>query len=226
MDWEFILKTLSALGIGAGTVAYIARTVIKTFLDRDIEHYKAELRAVHESALERLRADLRIEAFQKETVFAKLHAKRAEVIQELYGRLVAVSRAMNDFMSPLQIGGGPSREEKKTAAADAANAFLDYYLTNEIYFDEGLCDKLQSFAKLKDAWHTFDMYPPDESGVASERRKVQFIAWKKVNEELPKIRGEIAAILRKLLGHSDREGTDQAPSIAFLPRCSISVRLP
>ena len=58
------------------------------------------------TSLEHLRADLRIQAFERETTFSRLHDKRVQVIEELYKRIATVSLAMNRLMSDIQVKGG------------------------------------------------------------------------------------------------------------------------
>jgi hypothetical protein len=48
MDWKFIVETLGTIGVGAGTLAYLAKVFLKIYLDRDIEGYKAKLQAEHD----------------------------------------------------------------------------------------------------------------------------------------------------------------------------------
>jgi hypothetical protein len=104
----------------------------------DLERFKA----ANDKELERLRADLRIVAFQQETTFAKLHEKRAEVIAELYAKLVIVHSAMQDLLNPLEMDGEANRERKEKTAAEAGNDFSSYYSRHRIFFEEQLCSLL------------------------------------------------------------------------------------
>ncbi len=201
MNWELITKTIAILAAASGLIVWLAKAIFNQLLSRDIERYKTDLRAVHDNALERLRADLRIEAFAKETVFAKLHAKRVEVIQDLHKQIAVVSRTMNALMSPMQFSGGSSESEKAADAEQAAHAFQTYLSDNQIYFDEDLCNLLDAFGnKLWDAWVTYATYGSDEKGVERERRQTRFEAWKKLSDELPEIQRQIEKSFRKLLG--------------------------
>ena len=206
MDWTFIFETLAALGFGTAALTYLAKSLLKLYLDRDIEKYKADLKAVHDHVLERLRTDLRIRAFEKETTFAKLHAKRVEVIEELYRHIVKVKASMNDLMSPLQLSGGPTEDEKLIAANTAGRKFVEYYEEHKIYFSEELCRTLQAFSdELWHAWITFGTFGKDEYGVAKERRATRFDAWKKLNGEVATHKADIENAFRLLLGQVDKE---------------------
>src|SRR5207249_3129147 len=205
-DWTFVLETLTGVGVGAGVIGYLFRVLIKLYYDRDIEQYKDDLKAVHDHALERLRTDLRIRAFEQETTFAKLHAKRVEVIEELYRRIVNVKGLMNKLMSPLQLSGGPTEDEKLIAAGKAGRAFVEYYEEHKIYFSEELCSTLQAFSdKLWEAWTTFQTYEKDERGVERERRQTRFEAWKKLDGEVTTRKADIEKALRVLVGQIEKK---------------------
>ena len=112
-----------------------------------------QLQTTHDREIERLRADLRIESFEHETRFAKLHEKRAEVIAELYRMLVAADRAMIALLSPMQFAQGPSEMERQAEAGKCCDGFNRFFLENQIYLDENLCTKLEDFnKKLWEAW--------------------------------------------------------------------------
>src|SRR3990172_3149003 len=63
------------------------RNAIKHEYDQKLETHKAQLKGDHDTAVERLRAELRFDAFQQETRFADLHARRAETIAEMFAAL-------------------------------------------------------------------------------------------------------------------------------------------
>lgn len=204
MDWQVVLSNIGSFAVGAGILAFLIQSLVKLYLSRDIEQFKARMQAAHDTELERLRADLRIVAFERETRFAKLHEKRADVIAELYRRIVAANRAMNELLSPIQMAGALAEGDREKEAAERGNAFLDYYLENQIYFDESLCDKLQSFNKeLTQAWNDYLTYQSSDPEVARERRRTRIEAWKTLREKVLPIRREIENAFRELLGHQD-----------------------
>ncbi len=200
MNWELITSTLTILAASSGLIVYLAKTFSAHLLTRDVERFRADLKASHDTAIEHLRADLRIQAFERETTFSRLHDKRVQVIEELYKRISVVSLAMNRLMTQTQMKEGPSPQEQAQTAADAADAFLEYYLQNQIYFDEALCDRLQAFnEKMYGAWIDFGISKllVDSPSDSTERWQ---IAWQAISEDLPKFRKEIEHSFRSLLG--------------------------
>ena len=200
MNWDMLLTTLGTSLLGSGLIVYLAKIISTHLLTRDVERFRAELKTSHDTALEHLRADLRIQAFERETTFSRLHDKRVQVIEELYKRIAAVSLAMNRLMSDIQVKEGASLEERAQIAADAADDFLEYYLFHQIYFDQTLCDTLQAFnEKMRSAWDTFNMSKMVEIQGASGHELRQ-TAWKTISEELPTIRQAIEKTFRNILG--------------------------
>jgi hypothetical protein len=205
VNWELIASTLTILAAASGLIVYLLKTIFAHLLTRDVERYRGELKVSHDTALERLRADLRIQAFERETTFEKLHAKRVEVIAELYRHIVTVQGAMQDLMSPLQLAGA-KEEDKFVAASTAGRAFVQFFEIHKIYFSEELCSTLQAFSdKLWDAWITFGTYGKDEEGVARERRDARISAWRKLNGEVSTHKAEIEKAFRVLLGQIDKK---------------------
>lgn len=141
-------------------------------------------------------------SFEYETRFAKLHEKRAEVIAELYRRLVAADRAMIALLSPIQFSHGLSDEERQAEVGKCCDSFNRFFLESQIYFDQCLCVKLEAFnKKLWQAWTDYHTYASDEPDVARKRRQTRFQAWKSVSEEAIPLKQEIEKEFRTLLGH-------------------------
>ncbi len=201
MNWEIITATLTLLAAGSGFIIYLAKMISAHLLTRDVERFRAELKASHDTAIEHLRADLRIQAFERETTFSRLHDKRVQVIEELYRKMAEVSLEMTRLMSQTQVKGGPSLEEQDQKAGKAADDFLEYYLYHQIYFDRSLCDRLQAFnGKLYDGWVAFRMSKSPTIDSGAHRNERSQAAWKAISEDLPMIRREIESAFRSLLG--------------------------
>lgn len=200
VNWEIITATLTILASGSWLIVYLAKQLSTHLLARDLENFKSNLKAEHDKALERLRADLRIEAFQRETAFSRLHDKRVEVIGEVYRLISVVNLKMNRLIHEIQISGGPSLEEQGQSAADAADAFLEYYLQHQIYFEEELCDQLQEFnQKMYEAWIKFGISKQLENPEARHAKWQE--AWTAISDELPVKRRAVETAFRKILGH-------------------------
>jgi hypothetical protein len=207
MDWDTFVTTLMATGFATGAFVFLAKIFSKHLLSMDLERFKAELRANNEKELERLKADLRIAAFQQETTFARLHEKRAEVIAELYRKLTEVDRAtkmllFHDILSQDEL---KQREQEAFAAITVFSRYID---THQIYFEDPLCDLLgdlqlnfmKGWAAHKEAF----LPDQDRNRIDPKERKE---AWHYLSQQVPPIRKEIETTFRKLLGLSPSSTT-------------------
>ena len=61
---ESILTAILGTGVAAAILAYLIRTIITHWLDKDIESYKTRLAAEHAQELERYKAELARSAVQ------------------------------------------------------------------------------------------------------------------------------------------------------------------
>src|ERR1700735_1831720 len=94
--WTDLLETLVPVAIGIPTVAWLAQKIVTHRLSLDVEKFKA---------------DLTIEAARDNTVFSKLHERRALVIAEVYAALVAAESAVGHYITQM---GAPPLPEGRT----------------------------------------------------------------------------------------------------------------
>lgn len=161
--------------------------IVKWLVSIELRHLHVET----QTKLEQIKTDLNYAAFQKQTTFAKLHEKRAEVIADLYSKLVAVHVAMHVLVSPQEWEPGPDRQKQREKdASDAAVAFTRYFNAHQIYFEETLCDLIN---KLNN--ELFKVY-----SLILQNPKSGKDAWVHLEKEVPPIRKEIEGTFRKLLG--------------------------
>lgn len=207
MDWNTFVTTLTATGFASAAFVFLAKILSKHLLSMDLEHFKAQLKADNETALERLKADLRIAAFQQETTFAKLHEKRAEVIAELYTKLTTVHGAMQKLLSPVELDRGAGRQQREREASDAAVAFSQYINIHQIYLEESLCELIGRFNHgIIKSWVIHkESLEPGRGGMdlPTERKE----AWEHLAKQVPPIRKEIEDTFRKILGLSSSNTT-------------------
>lgn len=90
MFWEDLLRTLGGMAILVTAMAWLSKSLLTNLLSRDLERFKSELQASSQRSVESLKATLQIEAHRRATEYSALHAKRAELISELYVRAVGL----------------------------------------------------------------------------------------------------------------------------------------
>jgi hypothetical protein len=78
MNWDAVVSVLGAIGIGAAALAWLTKKLVSQLLDRDLEKFKG---------------NLQLEAQKQVIEFGALHARRAELIAQLYEKIHAVNQA-------------------------------------------------------------------------------------------------------------------------------------
>lgn len=129
---------------------------LKSEYDQKLETHRAQLKAQGDVEIEKLKSELSIAAAQRQTRFSNLHERRAKVITEVYGSLKEAIVAVADYTKAYEPEGGPSRDERRKTAAEAANAFAKLYDKKKIFVPESAANKLDEInMELKQAFLQF-----------------------------------------------------------------------
>jgi hypothetical protein len=183
-DWAWVGPTAVVVGALGGLLGGTAAAWVAV-KRKSIESYVRELDRV---------------SYEHEVVFSRLHERRVDVVNRLYGKLVRAERAFSSWIHPLQEAGDLPPEEKAKKAVGAANEFIDYFLEHRIWLDPDLCVQIMAFAdQLRDASATFNL-KDHMTPLRGPDTKLWLAAWGKVNDEIPPIRERIEAEFRQLLG--------------------------
>jgi hypothetical protein len=144
MDWESILKTLGGTTAMVAAIAWLARSVVRTIIDRDLERFRS------------------------------LHAKRSELLAELYQKLVLVQSSINRMMweyrdreireqverespsskrEPWDLKPGfellsGDEEACVKGLSDSLSDFSQFFAKNRIFFPVRTCEVIDRFALL------------------------------------------------------------------------------
>jgi hypothetical protein len=102
---EEVLKFLGGAAIVLAAVGWLVRSLVSHFLSKDVESYKGRLQSQATIELERLRHSLRLIASEHEKQIHLLHERRAEVIGELYRRLIEFVSAATSFAALAELAG-------------------------------------------------------------------------------------------------------------------------
>ncbi|WP_157835251.1 hypothetical protein [Xanthomonas sp. SHU 199] len=102
------------------------KSAIKHEYDEKLESHKAQLQAQAAVETERLRSQLSIQATEHAVRFQRLHEKRAEVVEQLYSLLTEAYRKASTFASPVELNGGPGKDEQYI---EAHNSLFDFSST-------------------------------------------------------------------------------------------------
>jgi len=125
---EQLIAIIGGSTVLIGAVAWLTRSIIVHFLSKDIENYKMRLKAETDQKLEELRNSFRMRAFEHETRFLRLHEKRAEILAELYKKLVEAASAARVFVVPINLGTDEENDKQRyKVAMEKITFFYDYF---------------------------------------------------------------------------------------------------
>lgn len=202
---EEVIKFLGGSALLLAAAAWLVRSLVSHFLSKDVEAYKTQLQSQSAMSLERLRHDLRLVAAQHEKQVHLLQERRAEVIAELYSKLIAFLSAAESFASLVEWSGEPSKEEKAKTLGEKAGDFRDYFLRHKIYFTEEICSKVES---LWQEAHQVSMKfrvrlafaKEGGSGASAKKHEAWDEAWTVMKDKVPPLEKAVQNEFRTLLG--------------------------
>jgi hypothetical protein len=152
--FQELLKTLGTVAIVVAAATWLTKSIITHVLSRNIEAYKDELKHESEKEIEGLKSRLQIAALERQITFNRLHEKRAEVISEIYRRVMILEIWLNHVVAETELP-----DEAFTSPEKFANAFepvfghislnlqdlAAYFNLNRLYLGEVICQKILSF---------------------------------------------------------------------------------
>jgi hypothetical protein len=136
----FAVAALGSQAIFLRFAGWLIQSLVSHRLTKEAEEFKIKLQSGANVEIEKLRASLQQTATEHQIRFAKLHEQRAEVVKDLYQRLV---HARSD--AALYILGDA---RNKDLAAETNEKMLELYRfisLSRIYLPEKLCESLDSF---------------------------------------------------------------------------------
>jgi len=199
-----VLKIALPSSVLIGAVGWLARTLIKNLLDKEMAETKNRLESDAKKQIEQFKSQLEIERVKLQTRYSGIFSKQAEAILGLFQKLEAFSKMAN-----LALANAGTDEEVKEEFRKQFIELKENYSINRIFLPkevDNLC--IDFFSKLfKSVWS----YTRWEEGMKFETSKENFERiWNKqekaltiIDIELPKIKEEMISRFRILLGIED-----------------------
>jgi hypothetical protein len=217
INWEDVIKTTLATVGGSiallGAAAWLIRAAISHALVLQTETFKMKLKSDADMEIEKLRSALQMTAVEHHVRFSKLHEKRAEVIAELYQRMVQMLEDAELFVRRQQKN---TREEHLAALQKIwdLEAFIDIH---RIYLPEQACTRLDTF--INAAKHPLirmgiygDIKNPSEQ-IADEKIKALMDAFTAFGREIPEDLKVLQGEFRAMLGDESPTGSCPPPGV-------------
>ena len=196
IDWESLLKFLGGVTGISMALAYIGKKAIEAYLSSRVERYKAELKNL---------------TTEHSIRFQQLHTERANVIKELYNKLIVLDQSLVDALRGLHpVGNGiPTLEDKVNALGKAHYDLYEFYVPKKIYFEKKICELLDSIVEnSRGVFLDITLYPVDPKDTSykydRELLSERHVFWQKARETYKTTISELKKTLedefRRILG--------------------------
>jgi hypothetical protein len=210
MDLWTVFGSAGSSAITVGVLGWLTRSwiserlkaAIQSEYDMKLEIHKADLKARSDVEIERLKAELSIRATEHQVKFQVLQERRAEILAELYDKLLVYLDATESFVHPLSMSGEPDKSEKWNSLSSSANSFNKFYRHNKITLSPAICEKIDELWKATWFSSTDYMYAindDDREELFASRKE----AWRVLSEETPALLQDHEHEFRRTYGVED-----------------------
>jgi hypothetical protein len=204
INWQDVITTVGGEGVLLGAAAWLVKAIISNRLTLDAETFKTRLKADADVEIERLRSGLQKTAVEHQVRFAKLHERRAEVIAELYNRLVEAQQEGERFVFVGSYAEQPEQKEAYNATAQKLRDLYFFVEKHRIYLPERVCTLLNNFMDPVrktvigvGVYSSFE-YPTQQTSEAKNR--LLLAASEAFEQKIPTARRAVEEEFRTLLG--------------------------
>lgn len=202
---KVVFSTIELAAV-VGVVGWLARSIILHLLSKDVEKFKSSLQIESQLELANLKASLESKAFEHQVRFSRLHERRAEIVGQLFAKIVALNKASSDFVRWFQNAGEIEKKDRLKNLWKTVDDFSVYFEKHSIYFEREVCEIILSFKdKLSIACTMLVSFVQEREAVELNYDQI-YIEWDKamkmMEQEVPVIKDALADSFRELLGVS------------------------
>lgn len=206
--WQTILLSFGGNAVLLVILGVLGKSLLEKLLARDTLKIEAALKAEYANEFEKLRSELAVAAAERNIRFSKLHERRAEVVDEMYGLLRNLHYRLNDYVRVFEPTGYKSKEERRKDVEEASKLFFDFYLRNKLFLSKVAVKKVEEFDKIHKKYLYQFFYGVErkrKNGIENDeyyedRAEKWDVIFNRVNEDLTILLDEIENEFRKLLG--------------------------
>ncbi|WZO98623.1 hypothetical protein EP7_000203 [Isosphaeraceae bacterium EP7] len=235
-----LIDIMKQLGIVFGgttaavvVLAYLSRSLLTQRFARDMERHKAELKvktdaeveilksklkAQGDLEIERLKHDLRLQSFEHETRYRRLHEDVAKTISETYPLLLELYNNIATMVSPAEFSWQPSKDELIAMAEASSKKFVEYFTAHRLYYPKDLFKKIEDLnGILTKTANKFKMaYERDKAGKVDALLEWN-AAWVEIMEKASPLFGTMHDDFQRILGFREREPEEPIKPIPPTP---------
>jgi|HubBroStandDraft_1064217.scaffolds.fasta_scaffold04201_1 hypothetical protein len=222
ITWKSVIAVLGGQAIFLTVAGWLFKTLTTRWLERDTERFKSKLELAASVEVEQLKSSLQMVALEHQVRFTKLHERRAEVIADLYKRLINLVWTSQQFVLQGGYMNRPNQEEEFSKANNQAWEFANFVDTHRIYLPESICGSLDTFtAVIRKKVINVGIYSRNEfpTGHSLEKYGQELISAVQAFEgEIPRLRIDLESEFRKILGAEQSEKALEVTNPTAKPR--------
>ena len=208
INWQDVITNLAVV-TGGGTVlvgasAWLMKTAITHRLETDADKFRIKIKADADIEIERWKSSLQIVAIEHQVRFTKLHEKRAEIIADLYKRLIDLHRHAEFFVVTRENNPDPAKDEEFRKLQQEMADFRKFYEQHQIYLPLGLCTALEGLVGqiTGNVWAAgiFGRIQYPNERVLQQSEDAFTKGYAAFEEKIPAARKALESEFRKILG--------------------------
>jgi hypothetical protein len=140
------LVSSAVLFVGKTWISERLKNAIKGEYDEKLETHKAQLKREYDREIEHLKAQLQIAAAERGFRFSHVFEQAAKTIATIYGKLLELHKAVEDYTQIMEPPGNPNRKELAQSLKVKSDEFFQYYRPNKIYIPKATAEKIRLFS--------------------------------------------------------------------------------
>ena len=187
--WMELIKLLGGFSVIVLGVAWLIRSIVIHFLDKDIEAFKVNLQK---------------EALEHEVRFRRVDEKVAEQIAELYRRLYRLFEVVHSYVKNMERN-EPTKAIKFEMVVKANRELNDILFLERVYFPPRIFERTRDLSrKLRDIALDFkDGLEREKEDLPPKERSNWLEGMEAIEEEVNPFFVELVAAFQKRLGVED-----------------------
>ena len=216
-DFLTFLCSVISGGFTAAALVWLAKNwiserlknAIKHEYDAKLETHKIQLKCEADAQLEHLKSELQIAAAERNVRYSRIFERTAEVIAEIYSKLLQFHAAVLHYTSPVEFPTDGPKEARRKTVVEKHDAFLDSFRPNRLFLPKHTANQINDFANRLSSLSRNFMCEVEMAG--SRYDKADTVAWEKIYSNLTKDVPPLLELLeddfRELLGTARKEET-------------------
>lgn len=212
-----LTETIITCVLTSGVVSFAVREWIKNRFSRDLEKFKSDLSLENQT----LRSQIEIQQLkfkseltrvenEHQTRFSQTYSIKAQMIRQLYEKLIKAEKSFIDLLKPLKWSGEEPEEEQAKKAVEHGNSLMNFFHENEIIFDENICRTVDQINKeLMERWSEYNVGNMIKNQGGSADNQWAKNRWenfdKTFKQTIPELKDELKKKFREELGITKKE---------------------